>query len=494
MNTVKLTIYIALIGFIGAGCTKTLELEPISTISTASFWKTEDDANGALRGMYIRLRGVTAANLYLWGEARSQNMKQSVGNDFANLRTFNNTLDPTAAGPDWSTVYRVVNDANLIIKYLPNIDFKTDESRNSALAEAYAMRAYCYFIMARTWGGVPLVIAPTEGYDPDVIYKERTPVSDIFTQIKDDIAQAAGLFATNAFIQGRNRWSKPALNALKGDVYLWTAKRMNGGNEDLTTALTALNDVDGADVALLDDFEQVFEYGNKGNREILMASNFQQFESGATFMSNMYIDAYPPNSDPAAVEIIGALGGGGGNYWTLTDETRNKFKTNDSRRTATYTELYSFEESTGDYTKFYGCIQRKFNGFVDAGARLFMDDVVLYRYADVLLMKAEAQNALGQDPSDAINAVRERAFGSDFSGNEFVSGSKEDNDSAILEERLLELLYEGKYWWDILRFDKAPELIPYFQDNPTHTYKYVWPLSLSILSTEPKAVQNPGYN
>lgn len=490
----KRIIILISITVLGTRCTKTLELEPISSISTASFWKSEDDANGALRGMYIRLRDVTAANLYLWGEARSQNLKQSVGNDFNNLRLYNNTLDPTVAGPDWSSVYRVVNDANLILKYLPNISFKTDAIRNKSLAEAYAMRAYCYFIMAKTWGDVPLVIDPTEGYNPDVIYRERTPVTEIFGQIKSDIAQALLLFPDNGFLAGRNRWSKPALNALKGDVFLWTAKKMNGGNSDLTEALNALNDVDAADVQLLDDFERVFDYDNKGNKEVLMANNFQQFESGATFMSNMYLDAFPPGTNPTTVAIIGALGGGGGNYWTLTDDTRSKFKTDDTRRIATFTELYSLDPSTDDYTKFYGCIQRKFNGFVNAGSRLFIDDVVMYRYADVLLMKAEAQNALSQDPTDAINAVRKRAFGSNFAANEFVAGSRETNDNAILEERLLEFLYEGKYWWDILRFDKATELIPYFHDNPGDTYKYLWPLSLSILSTEPKAIQNPGYN
>ncbi|MBX3238658.1 MAG: RagB/SusD family nutrient uptake outer membrane protein [Chitinophagaceae bacterium] len=493
-NNKIIIIFSALTIAFGAGCTKTLELEPVSSISSTSFWKTEDDANGALRGMYVRLRNVTASNLYLWGEARSQNMKRSVGNFGSIMNVFENLVDVNIAGPDWNTVYSVVNDANLILKYLPNITFKTEAAKNRALGEAYTMRAYCYFLMAKTWGDIPLVVDPTEGYNPDVIYKERTPVAQIFTQIKSDISQALSLFPDNSFLAGRNRWSKPALNALKGDVFLWTAKKMNGGNSDLTEALNALNDVNAADVQLLNDFERVFDYDNKGNKEILMANNFQLNESGATFMANMYIDAYPPNADPAAVAIIGALGGGGASYFTLTDETRSKFKTDDTRRIASYTELYSYEESTGAYTKFYACIQRKFNGMVNAGSRNFIDDVVLYRYADVLLMKAEAQNALSQDPSAAINAVRQRAFGSNFSGNEFVAGSKEDNDAAILEERLLEFLYEGKYWWDILRFDKASVLIPYFRDNPSHTYKYLWPLSLNILSTEPKAIQNPGYN
>ncbi|HRN55194.1 MAG TPA: RagB/SusD family nutrient uptake outer membrane protein [Agriterribacter sp.] len=492
MRKNNIIIFSALIILFGAGCTKTLELEPISAISSTSFWKTEDDANGALRGMYIRLRGVTASSLFLLGEARSQNMKQSVGYDGGNWNTFYNQLNSTSAGRDWGDVYKVVNDANLILKYLPNISFNSEATKNRCLAEAYAMRAYCYFIMAKTWGDLPLVIDPTEGYDPDVIYKERTPVAQIFTQIKSDIEQALSLFSDNSFLAGRNRWSKPAVNALKGDIFLWTAKKMGGGNSDLTTALTALNDVDAADVQLLANFESVFDYSNKGNKEILMANNFQLNESVSTLMANMYIDGYPPNSDPAAMAIIGSVGGA--SYWTLTDDTRSKFKLGDLRKELSFTELYSFEEATGDYTKLYGCIQRKFDGMVNGGVRYFIDDVVLYRYADVLLMKAEAQNALGQDPSAAINAVRQRAFGSNFAGNEFVAGSKEDNDAAILEERLLELLYEGKYWWDILRFDKASVLIPYFQDNPSHTYKYLWPISLSILSAEPKVIQNSGYN
>ena len=86
----------------------------------------------------------------------------------------------------------------------------------------------------------------------------------------------------------------------------------------------------------------------------------------------------------------------------------------------------------------------KFNGFVNSGIRLFLDDVILYRYADVLLMKAEAKNALGQDPSAEINKVRERAYGAAYKQHVFVSGSKQTNDEAILQERLFELVFEGE--------------------------------------------------
>lgn len=473
-------------------CTEQLNLDPISNISGTSFWKTPDDATGAVYGMYARLRGVTASNLFIWGEARSQIHKQSVGNDQANLRNFNNTLDPTVAGPDWSTLYKVVADANLILKNVPQIKGFTNEAdKNRLLAEAYTMRAYCYFVMARTWGPVPLVTEPTDGYEPSVIYKERTPLEGIFALIKKDIDTAMPLFPNNDFITGRNRWSKPGANALKGNVYLWTGKRLAGGVADFNTALTALNEVDKADVTLLSDFSRVFDYDNKGNKEIIMANTFKRFESVETFMSFMYIDAYPPNADPKSIARIGTIGGG--TYWTLTDETRSKFGNDDMRKDASFVTVYQTDPATGAYTKFYGDIQKKFDGLVDAGTRYFVDDVVLYRYADILLMKAEAQNALGQDPSDAMNRVRARAYGANAKNHTFVNGSKAQNDDLILRERLLEFLYEGKYWWDVLRFDKATELVPYFKANPADKYKYLWPLSLSILSLEPKTIQNPGY-
>lgn len=487
----RILIYFTIASWAFLNCTNHLELEPISIISSTSFWKSEDDANGAARGMYARLRNVTATNLYVWGESRSQNLQQSVGNDFANVRNFDNTLDATAAGPDWNSLYQVVNDANLIIKYVTDISFNNDNNKQRIIAEAYAMRAFCYYVMARTWGDVPIVLEPTEGYNPDKIYKERSPVDEIFQLIKSDINKALELFSDNSFVNGRNRWSKTGVNALKGDVYLWTGKRLGGGIVDFEIALAALEEVERADVTLLDDFERVFDYDNKGNREIIMANTFARFESGGTFMANMYIDAYPPNVNPDSREIIGAIGGG--NYWTLTSETLAKFHESDQRKAATFTELYSLDPNTALYSRFYGCIQRKFNGLVDAGARHFLDDVIIYRFADVLLMKAEAQNALNQDPSDAINRVRARAFGEHFQNHVFVNLGKDANDDEILKERLLELLYEGKYWWDILRFDKASELIPYFRENPQHEYKYLWPLSLNILSLEPKVVQNPGY-
>lgn len=487
----KIVIGCIWIAFMGTSCKKALDLAPISSISSANFWKTESDATGALYGMYVDFRGVTATNLFLWGEARSQDIKQSIGNDYTNLPIFTNILTPVTAGPDWTSLYKVINDANLILKNVPTINFTTEANKNTILGQAYAMRAYCYFVAVRTWGGVPIVTDPTEGYNPSTMYKERSTPEEVFTQIKSDIQMALSLFADNSYPKGRNLWSKPAVYALKGDVFLWTAKMLNGGVSDFKASLDALNAVDSSDVTLLADFASIFDYTNKGNKEIIMASNYELNQSGGTFMVNLSCGKIPPNASPAAVAAIGTPGGE--SYWTLTDDTRRSFTDDDQRKAASFVELYTKDPTTGLYTNLYECVQEKFDGMINAGTRTFIDDVILYRYADILLLKAEAENALGMDPSDAINLVRQRAYGANFSQHIFISGSKAQNDAAILNERLLELLYEGKRWWDILRFGKAFDLIAYFKSNPNAQHELLWPLSNNILSLEPKVTQNPGY-
>ena len=115
------------------------------------------------------------------------------------------------------------------------------------------------------------------------MYKERTPIVDVFTFIKEDINEAVSLFPDNSFPSGRNRWSKPAAIALKADIYLWTGKRMNGGNDDFTVALNALNDIKTNDIELLPDYKNVFDFDNKGNKEIIMSVNWNNDETGNNY-------------------------------------------------------------------------------------------------------------------------------------------------------------------------------------------------------------------
>ncbi|GGG79558.1 membrane protein [Parapedobacter pyrenivorans] len=473
-----------------SSCQDNLSLDPISEISNSSFWKTEDDARGGMYGMYTRFRSEAQTKLFLWGEARSDVMERSLGGTNNYERYYLNSLDRNFAGPDWMGLYTVVHDANLLIKNVPNIPFADESDKQAILAQAHTMRAFVYFIMARTWGGVPLVTDPTEGYSPDMTQRVKAPVSEIFGLIKQDIDQALAYYPDNTFPTGRFFWSKPAALTLKGDVYLWTAKRQGGGDSDAEIAMAALNEARNADVTLLDDFSQVSAYGNKGNKEIVMAIRFQELETGNIsayqdmYMSSAFLSA---DMDEATRAAIGTLGGNP--YWRISDEVRPQFSDADQRKAATYLDIF-----TNGGQDHYGAVQLKFKGTVIGGARQFIDDFVIYRYADILLLLAEAKNVLGMDPTEEMNAVRERAYGEQFASHVFVNADPEANDEAILQERLFEFALEGKRWWDLVRFGKAFELVPSLRDRADEQHLLLFPISETTLSLEPNVEQNDGYN
>jgi hypothetical protein len=489
MKIIKI-LAVSTILWVTGSCTETLNVDPTSVITTNNFWRTENDANGALMGMYVELRNLSQG-LHQLGEHRSEVMTPGLFGEGVFILHRNEMNADTPGHPDWSGFYRAINTANLILKNVPNITFASESKKNSVLAQAYAMRAYLYFTMAKTWGDLIIRTEPTEGFGSNVTLREREPQSAVFSLIKQDIDRALQLFPDNRFSDRRAVWSKAATNALKGDVYLWTAKRFGGGNADLNTALTALNEVDQADVGLLDHFADVFKFENKGNREILMAIRHQDLEPG-NYLWFMWIigAAAPSNIDQQTRDRIFPIGGGQG-LMVMHERVRSQFTADDTRRDATFFNIETIDNE-GKRT-YLTNIQQKFQGTIIGGNRVFLSDPILYRYADVLLMKAEAKNALGQDPSVEMNLIRNRAYRQKFDAYRFVRGSQEQNDSAILRERLLELVLEGKRWWDLVRFNKAFELVPALQNRVGQNHLLLFPIANTVLSQEPLVNQNPGY-
>lgn len=491
----KHLIILTLFALILSSCKKELNLAPVSQISNSSFWKSESDAQGAMNGMYTILRSQAATNLFMWGESRSDAMGINAGaavfqNWYENLLTPDNSGAIFSGAPTtWGGMYNLIHHTNLLLKYTPGISFGSEAKRNNILAHAHAMRAFAYFTMAKTWGALPLVTEPTS--DLSSVQRERSDVAEVFSLIKADISEAESLFSEMTFQDGRDMWSLPAVLALKADVYLWTGKKMNGGDADFTTALEALNRIDNADVELLSDYSTVFDYTNKRNKEILLSVTFNyQESSGGTIYAWMYAsDVFmPAGVDQATIDYLVPYAGVP--FWGPSEIARNKFNADDKRKKASLTEIYG---NDGSGPVFHSALVTKFNGTVESGIRYFIDDIIIYRYADVLLMKAEAKNALNQDPSDEINEVRKRAYGDKYASHMFVNGSKEDNDAAILDERFLELMFEGKRWWDLVRFGKAFQLVPSLQGREGDGHLLLFPIATPTLSLEPLVSQNPGY-
>jgi len=490
MKNIKLYAVLASLLMLTSACNETLNVDPTSVITTTNFWRTENDANGALTGMYVELRNLSQS-LHQLGEHRSEVMTPGLFGEGVFILHRNEMNADTPGHPDWSGFYRVINTANLILKFVPDITFASEARKNSMLAQAYTMRAFAYFTMTKTWGDLIIRTEPIEGFGAEVTLRERESRSQVFQLIKQDLDQALQLYPNNSFTVGRSVWSKAATNALKGDVNLWTAKLLGGGNADLNTALAALTEVDLADVGLLENFSDVFKFDNKPNREILMSIRHQDLEPGNYLWFMWIISAAAPNNiDQETREKIFPTGGGQG-LMVMSEGVRSQFLENDLRKDATYFDIETIN-STGEKS-YLTNIQQKFKGTIIGGNRVFLSDPILYRYADILLMKAEAKNALGQDPTVEMNLIRQRAYRENFGSHTFVSGSQEENNKAILKERLLELVLEGKRWWDLVRFGKAFELVPALQNRPGQNHLLLFPIDNTVLSQEPLVVQNPGY-
>ena len=475
-------------------CEKAIETDPVSTITASSFWTKQDDVTGGLRGMYLQLRGssTTAAatsDMFFLGEGRSEVLTSATAGTTGLDKYYNNTLNVTNPGPNWIQFYSTINAANLLIKYVPEITFNSADAKNSALAQAHTMRAFVYFVLARSWGGVPIRTLPTESYDPATIQIPKSPVEEVFKLIKEDLEKAISLYPNNNIDATRTAWSKPAANALKGEVYLWTGRVLNGGAADFNTALTALSAAQTSTAQLLTNYSDIFNYNNKTNAEVMMAVRFQLNDGASSnYWANMYVSALS-NVPASTVTFIGALGVGntGNNIMQITKAVRDQFTTDDQRRAGTFFEIFD------NSNRYVTSVTTKGWGVVNGGVRSFFTDVILYRYADVLLMKAEAKNALGQDPSAEINLVRQRAYGTNYNAHVFVNGSKAQNDDAILKERLLELATEGKRWWDLVRFGQAFNLVPSLKGKDSQTHLLLFPIGQNIISNEPLVVENTGW-
>ena len=285
-----------------------------------------------------------------------------------------------------------------MLKYVPNITFATEAAKNAILGEAYTMRAYAYFLMTKSWGDLIIRTEPMEGYDPATGNQgERSSQADIFNLIKADLDKAIQLYPNNSFTTGRAKWSKPAANAVKAEVYLWTGKRLNGGTADLNTALAAINEVQTATpLSLLPNFADIFSYTTKGNNEIIMAIRLIDGEGATGYTNYMYGITVPPCTAQADKDYIGVQNAGGisNHNWQLSPAVRNSFTNDDQRKRATFLDLYTYNASCVQ-TGYSGTATMKFKGTIINGVRAFLDDVIIFRLADILLMKAEVKKCTG---------------------------------------------------------------------------------------------------
>jgi hypothetical protein len=497
---------ISIIIFTGS-CKKELNLIPVSTISDDGYWKTPEQFDAFVSGIHSRFRSHTA-NFQALGEMRSGvfNTEPGSAGTFTGEATegrermWLQTLTLDAPGvSNFGDFYGNIVQLNLLIDRLNSTTVVTPANKNYYLGIAYSMRAFYYFHLTRAWGDVVIITDVVASIDVSNLGKAASPANEVITLIKSDIENALASFGADySFRNTKSYWSKAAALMLKAEVFLWTAHR-GGGTNDATTALNALNEIQTSIPALtlLPDFSRVFASNNKGNNEIILATRYALNESSLPFAGSFY---------PQTALLANYFDSLQNRKFNVTDDNwggtlrapipvsmYRKFNDLDSRKRFSIQAAYN-QPSPGVYT-IAGAFVKKFEGEQNQGARVYTNDYPIYRYADLLLLKAEAKVLLGQSPETEINLVRQRAFGSNYFAavngfpNQVIDA---DPKQAILQERLFEFIFEGKRWLDLRRFGDS-YVFQHTNVLPTESYKVLWPIDRNSLTNNRALQQTPGY-
>jgi starch-binding outer membrane protein, SusD/RagB family len=455
-----------------------LDLAPVTERNVQDFYNTAADFNNAVIGTYNNLKagGVYNNSLIWMGEVASDNTEYGVTRSPVNVYNFefidhNFTGLNTVIFDAWRDHYQGIARTNAILGRIEAAQIP-ETPRRQYTGEAQFMRALFYFNLVRLFGDVPLVTREITSPDEGRTFR-RNPAEEVYQLIISDlIAAEQNLPETYPANQaGRvNRWGA---KALLGKVYLTRGEYAN--------AAAKLKEVmDSQQYELLSSYEAVFSPGNPNNREILFAV---QYKGGQIGQGSNFWERFAPWQSGAAV--LGPNGGGGGGINRPTADLENAYEAGDLRKDFSIQNQYTNAQGAVVFERYV----TKYKQFGVLANESDVDFPVL-RYADVLLMYAEALNEQGSgnpEAGNALNAVRLRA------GLEAISPADQAAFRlAVEQERRVELAFENQRWFDLVRTGRFVEVMQSkgYEVQP-HNVVYVIPQREIDLNAN--LTQNQGY-
>ena len=334
-----------------------LDLAPEDYFGSGNYWNNKAQVEGFMNGMHSQLRG-NYNMFYCLGELRGGTQRvgsssQNTSLDYAILRT--NTLSQDNPGfSNWFGLYSPIMQVNHFIQKVENeCDFLSEADRKAYLGQAYGLRALYYFMLYKTYGGVPIVttVELLDGkVTADKFYVERATPEATMAFIKEDIGKSENYFGTEEVTNkyDKTMWSKAATLMLKAEIYMWAAKvSINGytasGRSDLETAKTALNGVIGK-FQLLNKFSDVFSTANRNNAEVIFTLHFADGEAtnwGGMFLYQEAVfigQVYDRDDNKIETDTLNLKGTGGTFRHEYTEDFWKSYSDKDTRRDATFLE------------------------------------------------------------------------------------------------------------------------------------------------------------
>ena len=479
-------IAIALLGFSFSSCSDFLEQNPQTDLSENDFYKTADDILSAVNGAYSSLQeGDIYGNWYVFGEIPSDNTRNQLSGSVTTQNEFDQFYIDTQnsmIANFLKAAYKVINRTNTVLGRIDGIEINT-ELANRYKLECKFIRALMYFNLVRVYGDVPLVlkeISISESYD---ILRE--PKENVYNQIIADLKEAQDLPVSYSTAED-GRATQGAAKALLANVYMTLhkyaeaetilAEIINSGQYSLLENTPGSLNIDG--------YKNVFSPVNHNSKEGIFEIQFLKggYGEGSNYANNFA----PENSGTNVV----AVGGTGGNNIPEMD-IYNAYEEGDLRR--------DFSMSLGYYDN------RKNNEWVESRyVCKFMDvpyqnndasnNYPVIRYADVILMYAEALNQNGKtaEACKYLNMTRRRGFGyqtTETSPVDLQTTDKAQFALMVEQERRVELAFENHRWFDLIRTGRAVEVMRSkgFSLNETNL---ICPIPQKQIDVNPKLTQN----
>ena len=439
-------------------CDDFIDVDPEAVIGADSFFSTPEEIVIGVNGVYALQRGLYGDNLwFIKQEVRSDNVGMADRGTDGIFDVLGEEANSNLLITSWSTIYAIINNANRVISAGEALETSTSDDAAlvaRAVAEAKFLRALTYFHLVVNWGGVPLRTEPTQDFDNTPL--ARSSASEVYDFIISDLTDAANVLPesySDAVFEEVGRATSLAANALLGKVHL-----QNGNS---AAASAALNNVIGR-AELLPNYSDIFAPGNDNHAESIFEVGFDPAAGTGWGDNDFFIT-------PEIAQFLGVASGGfpgttdGRPLYFPSIEVQGIYETGDLRLD---TSITSFDSAAGTV--------QYISKYVDLGAADQGSDInwIILRYADVLLLKAEADGESAAS-YELINQVRRRAFGQNPNTPDPAIDIDATSPGTFFEkvmlERRRELVFEEQRWIDILRHPAA-EAVSIINNHLTTEY------------------------
>lgn len=457
----------AILSLFAFSCKKYLDVGPPKSgaIIGEVVFGSDLTANAAMRGIYIRLVDITS---FAGGEKNSVTAMAGLSADelkytftggsgvpFREFEASDITENNQQNLKIWASAYNVIYQCNALIEGLERSVGVTTTAKEQLQGEAYFVRALCHFYLVNLYGDVPLIITSAYTSNNNI---SRTPITEVYQQIIDDLSEAQTLLTDSYVTAGRVRPNKFTALALLARAYLYIG-----------------------DWAKAESMSSLVINSPSYNLEADLNSVFKNTSREAIWQ--LMPNTPGKNTNEATIFILWAAPTFSSLPFSLTNHLMSAFKTGDLRRTKWVDSL------TVGSTKYYYANKYKI-GYV-ATTTPITEYSMVFRLAEQVLIRAEARAQLNKilESQTDLNTIRNRAGLSNTNAND-----KNSLLAAIEHERQVELFTEwGHRWLDLKRYNRATAVLGLIKPNWLPSDQ-LYPLPLSEMQLNSNLTpQNPGY-